>query len=134
MPLEVPRAQSSGEDEGVDGEGDDHGAVDDSGDTARDPAVPANVVRLPELEFSHHTDVVSAADWMCDGMQIVTASWDRLATLADASTGEQVCQLSGHDQEINDVHAHVSQRQVLTASKDTTFRYCIFSKIFVIHF
>ena len=27
-----------------------------------------------------------------------------------------------HDQEINDVHAHASQRLVLTSSKDTTFR------------
>ena len=54
--------------------------------------------------------------------QLVTSSWDRLAILADAETGEEVSKLSGHDQEINDIHAHMTQRLVLTASKDTTFR------------
>jgi len=110
--TEALRSQSSGEDEieGSEREDQDEG-MDDSA-----------IVRSPILEFSHHSDVVSAADWMCDGCQVTTASWDRRAILADAETGDEVCVLSGHDQEINDVHTHPSQRLVLTSSKDTTFR------------
>ena len=39
--------------------------------------------------------VVIAAEWMCDGKQLVSASWDHVAKLWDAERGECVCTLSG---------------------------------------
>ena len=55
----------------------------------------SNLVRGPTLEFAHHVEVVTAADWLSQGSQVVTASWDRTASLADAETGEQVSALCG---------------------------------------
>ncbi|GFN78914.1 WD repeat-containing protein 37 [Plakobranchus ocellatus] len=117
-PIDVTRSQSSGEEEPDSSERED-GAEDLPEYLA---GYASNLVRGPTLEFAHHVEVVTAADWLCQGSQVVTASWDRTASLADTETGEQVSSLCGHDQELTDVHAHPTQRLVLTASKDTTFR------------
>ncbi|XP_012945189.1 WD repeat-containing protein 37 [Aplysia californica] len=114
--TDVTKSHSSGEEEV------DSSEREDGADDLPEHSHESNAVRSPQLEFLQHSEVVTAADWMCDGLQVVTASWDRMAVLADAETGEQVSVLSGHDQEVNDVHAHSSQRLVLTSSKDTTFR------------
>ncbi|XP_062581335.1 WD repeat-containing protein 37-like isoform X2 [Saccostrea cucullata] len=82
----------------------------------------AAILRTPSMELSGHTGVVVAADWMLEGNQVITASWDRTAILFDAETGEQVTCLTGHDQELTDVRTHHSQKLVVTSSKDTTFR------------
>lgn len=73
-------------------------------------------------ELLGHTGVVIAADWLPSGDQVITASWDRTATLYDLETGELVQSLSGHDLELTHTSAHPVQRLVVTSSKDTTFR------------
>ncbi|CAL1531207.1 unnamed protein product [Lymnaea stagnalis] len=115
-PVDILKSHSSGEDE-IDSSG-----REDTADDLNDFAHEANIIRSPHLELMQHSEVVTAADWMSQGSQVITVSWDRMAVLADAETGEQISQLSGHDQELTDVHAHQSQRLVLTSSKDTTFR------------
>lgn len=55
----------------------------------------AATLRTPSLELTGHTGVVVAADWMMEGNQVITASWDRTAILFDAETGEQVTCLTG---------------------------------------
>lgn len=47
------------------------------------------------MELSGHMDVIIAADWMAEGCQVITASWDRSAILFDADTGEQIITLTG---------------------------------------
>ncbi|XP_059141764.1 WD repeat-containing protein 37-like isoform X2 [Physella acuta] len=114
--VDISKSHSSGEEE-IDSSG-----REDTTDDLIDYAHEASTVRNPSLELAQHSEVVTAADWMAQGSQVITASWDRMAVLADAESGEQISQLSGHDQELTDVHAHQSQRLVLTSSKDTTFR------------
>ncbi|XP_061182409.1 WD repeat-containing protein 37-like isoform X2 [Saccostrea echinata] len=82
----------------------------------------AAILRTPSMELVGHSGVVVAADWMLEGNQVITASWDRTALLFDAETGEQINSLTGHDQELTDVRTHHSQKLVVTSSKDTTFR------------
>lgn len=79
-------------------------------------------LRTPVKELTGHTGVVIAADWLPTGDQIITASWDRTASLYDLETGELVQSLSGHDSELTHTSAHPVQRLVVTSSKDTTFR------------
>lgn len=47
------------------------------------------------MELTGHTGVVVAADWMMEGNQVITASWDRTAILFDAETGDQITCLTG---------------------------------------
>lgn len=84
-----------------------------------------DVLRTPLCEFSGpgaHTSVVVAADWLPGGDQIITASWDRTAILWDVETKEPLQPLSGHDHELTHASAHQTQRLVVTASRDSTFR------------
>jgi WD repeat-containing protein 37 len=84
-----------------------------------------DVLRTPLCEFSGvggHQSVVVAADFMPGNDQIITASWDRLAILWDVETKEPLQPLSGHDHELTHCSAHTSQRLVVTASRDSTFR------------
>ena len=39
---------------------------------------------------------VMSCDWLCDGDQLVTASWDHLALLWDAHTGTMIHSLTGN--------------------------------------
>uniref|UniRef100_A0A1B6CX31 WD repeat-containing protein 37 n=1 Tax=Clastoptera arizonana TaxID=38151 RepID=A0A1B6CX31_9HEMI len=80
------------------------------------------ILRTPVCELSGHTSVVMAADWLPGGDQVVTASWDRTASLFDVETGELLQPLIGHDQELTHTSSHHSQRLVVTSSRDTTFR------------
>lgn len=80
------------------------------------------IVHAPMCVLTGHGGVVIAADWLAGGEQVITASWDRCANLYDASTGELLHSLLGHDQELTNVCAHPAQRLVVTCSKDTTFR------------
>lgn len=85
-----------------------------------------DVLRTPLCEFSGpgaHTSVVVAADWLPGGDQIITASWDRSAILWDVETKEPLQPpLTGHDHELTHASAHPTQRLVVTASRDSTFR------------
>ncbi|BFZ22743.1 hypothetical protein BsWGS_25782 [Bradybaena similaris] len=110
------KSHSSGEEEI------DSSEREDAPEDAQDHSHEASVVRNPHLEIAQHSEVVTAADWVCQGSQVITASWDRMAVLSDAESGEQISVLSGHDQELTDVHAHPNHRLVLTSSKDSTFR------------
>lgn len=62
----------------------------DDGEELKSPCL-----RTPVKELMGHSAVVSAADWMPAGDQIVTASWDRTACLFDLETGELVQSLGG---------------------------------------
>ncbi|XP_020788043.1 WD repeat-containing protein 37 isoform X2 [Boleophthalmus pectinirostris] len=79
-------------------------------------------VRVPTTTLRSHQGVVIAADWLVGGRQVVTASWDRAANLYDVETSELVHSLTGHDQELTHCCTHPTQRLVVTASRDTTFR------------
>ncbi|XP_069700575.1 WD repeat-containing protein 37 [Periplaneta americana] len=79
-------------------------------------------LRTPVCEFTGHTGVVMAADWLPGGEQVITASWDRTASLYDVETRELLQSLSGHDQELTHTSSHPTQRLVVTSSRDTTFR------------
>ena len=79
-------------------------------------------VKSPLLELTGHQNVVISCDWISGIDQCVTASWDRNANMYDIHTGELVFQLVGHDQELTDVSCHDSNRLIVTASQDTTFR------------
>lgn len=52
-------------------------------------------LRTPVCEFTGHTGVVMAADWLPGGDQVITASWDRTASLYDVETRELLQSLSG---------------------------------------
>ncbi|VDK47354.1 unnamed protein product [Anisakis simplex] len=79
-------------------------------------------IRQPLRRLTGHTGVVIAVDWIAGGEQIITASWDRTANIYDAERGEILNLLSGHDDELNYCSAHTSQKLVVTASRDSTFR------------
>lgn len=86
-----------------------------------------DTLRTPLCEFTGpggHSSVVVAADWLpsMDHRQIITGSWDRTAILWDVESREPVQTLTGHDHELTHVSAHSSQRLVVTASRDSTFR------------
>lgn len=113
--LESIKSHSS-EDEVDSSEKEDGGCPDD------DSVMDGRSIHSPLCELVGHSGVVIAADWLCGGEQIITASWDRSANLYDAQTGEIVQTLMGHDEELTNVCAHPAQRLVVTCSKDTTFR------------
>jgi len=52
-------------------------------------------LRTPVCEFTGHTGVVMAADWLPGGDQVITASWDHTASLYDVETREMLQTLSG---------------------------------------
>lgn len=84
-----------------------------------------DVLRTPLCEFTgpgSHASVVVAADWLPGGDQIITASWDRTAILWDVETKEPLQPLTGHDHELTHASSHPTQRLVVTASRDSTFR------------
>uniref|UniRef100_A0A6A7G6U5 WD repeat-containing protein 37-like n=3 Tax=Hirondellea gigas TaxID=1518452 RepID=A0A6A7G6U5_9CRUS len=112
------KVQSSEDEVDGSGEDEDDGGLESGGGRGGKPAT----LRTPLVELRGHSGVVSAADWMTGGEQVLTASWDRLACIYDANTGQLVSQLTGHDRELNHCCCHPSQRLVATASQDTTFR------------
>ena len=63
----------------------------DSSDDKHEPTY----IRQPLLELQGHSSVVIAADWLAGGGQVITASWDRMAHLYDAESGEIINTLSG---------------------------------------
>uniref|UniRef100_A0A8D9EYB9 WD repeat-containing protein 37 n=1 Tax=Cacopsylla melanoneura TaxID=428564 RepID=A0A8D9EYB9_9HEMI len=52
-------------------------------------------LRTPVKELLGHSNVVIAADWLSDGEQVITASWDRVANLFDVETGTILQSLTG---------------------------------------
>lgn len=83
-------------------------------------------LRTPVQEFTGHSSVVVAADWISSSSdsptQIITASWDRSAILWDVETKASIQTLTGHDNELTHCSAHQSHRLVVTSSRDSTFR------------
>ncbi|ESO86795.1 hypothetical protein LOTGIDRAFT_194641 [Lottia gigantea] len=104
------------------GEDDLEGSEKEEMNEDTDQVVDSVTQRCPLVELTGHTGVVIAADWMADGAQAITASWDRTAILHDTESGEIINTLTGHDQELTEVEAHPVQRMAVTCSKDTTFR------------
>ena len=79
-------------------------------------------IKTPQRTLTDHNNVVTSAEWMSGGTQMVTASWDRTSKVWDTESGTVIHTLSGHDQEILTAAAHPSQALIVTCSKDTTFR------------
>jgi WD40 repeat protein len=95
--------------------------LDDDEDPVEDMKV--EVLRTPLIEFSGHSGVVVCADFVSPSYdQIITASWDRQAILWDIESHQALQTLSGHDHELTHVSSHPTQRLVVTASRDTSFR------------
>ncbi|EDW84537.1 uncharacterized protein Dwil_GK14176 [Drosophila willistoni] len=110
---EVPKKGHSSEEE-----------LDDSDEQVEDRD-RLDTLRTPLCEFTGpggHLSVVVAADWLSSMDQIITGSWDRTAILWDVETAQPLQPLTGHDHELTHVSAHPTQRLVVTASRDTTFR------------
>ncbi|VDP22638.1 unnamed protein product, partial [Onchocerca flexuosa] len=82
----------------------------------------SSIVRQPLRRLTGHANAVMAVEWFSAGEQLITASWDRTANIYDAERGEIVNILSGHDDELNHCNAHPSQKLIVTASRDSTFR------------
>lgn len=53
------------------------------------------VIRQPVCSLTGHTNVVIAVDWICNGEQLLTASWDRNANVYDVEREEILNVLSG---------------------------------------
>ncbi|XP_070535495.1 WD repeat-containing protein 37-like isoform X2 [Ptychodera flava] len=103
------------------GDDDLDGSDKDDVDTAVDND-NITLIRTPQCVLEGHAGVIISADWMTDGRQIVTASWDRTANLYDVETCELIHTLTGHDQELTHCCTHPMQKLVVTSSTDTTFR------------
>ena len=56
-----------------------------------------STLRTPVRSLTGHSNVVMAAEWLPGGEQIITASWDRTASLYDVETGDLLQSLSGID-------------------------------------
>uniref|UniRef100_A0A915PWS9 WD repeat-containing protein 37 n=1 Tax=Setaria digitata TaxID=48799 RepID=A0A915PWS9_9BILA len=82
----------------------------------------SSIIRQPLRRLTGHANAVMAVEWFSDGEQLITASWDRSANIYDIERGEIVNILSGHDDELNHCSAHPSQKLIVTASRDSTFR------------
>ena len=80
-----------------------------------------SVIRSPIRRYEGHSDACIAAEWFPDGELLATASWDRTANVYNVETGKILCNLQ-HDDYLTNVTAHMSQKIILTASKDTTFK------------
>lgn len=52
-------------------------------------------MQVPRVTLSGHLAVVIAADWLVEGRQVVTASWDVSANLYDVETSIVVQTLTG---------------------------------------
>jgi len=67
---------------------------------------------------------LSAADFLLNKDQLVTASWDRLGRIYDIPTGSEVASLTGHDLPLTDVRTNpvADHALAVTASRDSTFR------------
>lgn len=66
--------------------------MDDTGGGAE---MNAPKLRTPVAEFIGHSGVVIAADWLPNGDQVISASWDRTANLYDVETRELLQTLNG---------------------------------------
>jgi WD40 repeat protein len=53
-------------------------------------------IQQPNLKLVGHTDVVSFAQWLSSGDQIITASWDRTSNIFDAASGKIIKTLTGY--------------------------------------
>jgi WD40 repeat protein len=57
-----------------------------------------------------------------DNRRLLIADWDNTARVADASTGQILFKLKGHDKGVSDVRASSDGRRIVTASYDGTAR------------
>ena len=63
-----------------------------------DPTVdtpPVATVKQPVRVLTEHRAPVMACDWLADGHQLVTASWDHTAKLWDIESGQIIHSLEG---------------------------------------
>jgi len=95
---------------------------DDGGEVSGDDVLRSRSLTQAAVVLTGHQGVVVSADWLTGGEQVVTASWDRTASLYDVSTQTLLHSLAGHDMELTGAACHPTQRLVSTSSNDTTFR------------
>ena len=65
---------------------------------------------------------MSSASFSPDGARIVTASGDGTARLWDATTGQELAVLRGHEDEVNSASFSPDGARIVTASDDRTTR------------
>jgi len=87
-----------------------------------DEMLRSKSLSVAAVVLTGHTGVVVSADWLTGGDQVVTASWDRTASLYDVGTQTLLHSLAGHDMELTGAACHPTQRLIVTSSLDTTFR------------
>jgi len=96
---------------------------DDGGETlSGEDVLRSRSLSVAVAVLGGHQGVVVSADWLTGGEQVVTASWDRTASLHDVSTQTLLHSLAGHDMELTGAACHPTQRLIVTSSNDTTFR------------
>lgn len=68
-----------------------------SGTDSQTSSAPSEfpTMQVPRVTLSGHLAVVIAADWLVEGRQVVTASWDLSANLHDVETSIVVQTLTG---------------------------------------
>ncbi|XXQ33401.1 WD domain, G-beta repeat [Plasmodiophora brassicae] len=82
------------------------------------------VIDEPDCWLTGHNAVVSCADWVLDGAQIATGSWDGKCRIWDIGDGRAVVShvLKGHTGRIHNLSTTPSAPLVATASQDETVR------------
>lgn len=79
----------------------------------------SQTIRCPMLALKGD-DVISCADWL-QRDQLVSASWDRSATLWQIEMGTPLRTLYGHDAELTYVSCHPTKSLVITSSRRFLF-------------
>lgn len=105
-----------------DSSGEDRYCSDDDLDADGHQAPPVSVIKSPLISLPGHKAPVMSCDWLPNGHQLVTGSWDHTAKLWDFESAQVIHSLEGHDQELTHVCAHPKQQLLVTSSLDATFR------------
>lgn len=76
----------------------------------------------PLIRFSGHLEQVDLARFSPDGTRVLTASWDGMARIFDAGTGELLIRPAQHNMRVTQARFSADGRRFATASADQTAR------------
>src|SRR5579862_6845279 len=74
------------------------------------------------LTVVHYDNVAHSAAFSPDGTRVVTASDDKTAHIWDATTGNEITVLRGHERAVNSAAFSPDGTRIVTASDDKTSR------------